>query len=93
MVEQAGWEHTGSMLPKQSQHQEFSTHLESPWSLVLNKETLSGPGNVYPAQNAAAVLAGEEVGDCFLWHLLLLYGFPFVVLGLSFPLFAFLFLF
>ena len=93
MAEQAGWERTGSMLPKEPQHQEFSAHLESPWSLVLNKDTLSRPGNVYPAQNAAAVLAREEVGDCSLWHLLLLYGFTSVVLGLSFLLFAFHFLF
>lgn len=40
MVDQAGQDHTGSEAA-QSQHQEFSTHLESPWSLVLNKDTLS----------------------------------------------------
>lgn len=63
MVDQVGQDHTGSEAA-QSQHQEFSTHLESPWSLALNKNTLSGPGIIYPAQNTAAVLAREEVGDC-----------------------------
>lgn len=64
MVDQAGQDHTG-WEAAQSQRQEFSTHLESPWSLILNKDTLSGPGIIYPAQNTAAVLAREEVGDCF----------------------------
>lgn len=53
----------------------------------------SGPEHqhIRPAQNAAEVLAREEVRDCTLWHLLLLYKFAFLVLGLPFPSLLFLF--
>lgn len=51
-----GWEHTGLCCPGP-----FLLPWRGPWSLVPNKDTLSRPGNIYPALSWAAVLAERRL--------------------------------